>query len=164
MAAQLAQHGSTKAASKGDSAVASLPPGRPRKAPARPFQRGSTPPLARDAEKELDEQGKLYRQWKAWRREKLDALLAGPHGREVKGLVRLMDTMTLSSAAALVQLIERAVWIKAMSPAERADLLGAIGQRITRLRERNGLTPFDDPMPGQPDGAFHRIKALLDVR
>lgn len=119
---------------------------------------------SRDVEKELDDQNKLFRQWKAWRREKLDALIAGPHGREIKGLIRFLDTMTLSSAPALLKLIENAHWARSMSPGERADLLGAIGNRITRTRERAGLTPFDDAMPGEPETAFHRIKTMLEVR
>ena len=29
------------------------------------------------------------------------------------------------------------------------------------MRERNGMPPIDDPLPGQPDNVFRRIKQIL---
>ena len=116
------------------------------------------------AEKELAEDEILTRQWRRWRREKLDALLAGRHGADIKGLIRFMDTMTLSSAPALLTLIERAAWIRNLSEDERHDLLTVIGSRITRLRIKAGLPPFDDGLPGDPPKAFEQIKDAFGVR
>lgn len=116
------------------------------------------------AEKELEEEDILARQWKRWRREKLDALLAGYHGKEIRGLIRFMDTMTLSSAPGLIKLVERSAWIQELSPDARYDLLRVISNKITRLRTKAGLPAFDDSLPGEPPKAFEQIKELMGVR
>jgi hypothetical protein len=43
----------------------------------------------------------------------------------------------------------------------RFTLLHQINQTIARLRERNGMAAIDDPLPGQPDNVFRRIKQML---
>jgi hypothetical protein len=40
-------------------------------------------------------------------------------------------------------------------------VLHQINRAITRLRERNGMAPIDDPLPGQSDNVFRRIKQML---
>lgn len=114
-----------------------------------------------DKEKDDAFQTWQLKQWRAWRKAKREALLAGPHGKDIRGLVAFMKTMTLSSAPALIRLVEEAAWARSLSKDERADLLSLMSGGITRLRERNGLTPFDDALPGQPESAFHQIQKVL---
>lgn len=120
---------------------------------------------ARQAEQELkDEQvlSKLYRQWK---RKKRDALLAGPHGREVKGIVAFLETMDLSSAPALIRVVSQSRFIETMTKDERHDLFGIIQVGIRRCREKAGLQPYDDEIPfaGEPPKAVTQIKTLMRV-
>lgn len=121
--------------------------------------------LKEAAEKELEEQEALLRQYRAWRAERKQALLDGPHGKDVRGIVQFLRTMTLSSAPGLLKLIERSAWIRTMSASDRADLLNIIGSSIVRLRVRSGLPEFDDEIPfAEPPKAFSQIKQMMDVR
>lgn len=116
------------------------------------------------AEQDLrDEQtlSKLYRRWKVQAR---DALLAGPHGREIRGIVAFLDGMTLSSAPALIRLIERAAWARTMGVDDRFVLLGIVSAGIVRCREKAGLEPYDDEIAWcEPPKAFSQIKTLLEL-
>lgn len=121
--------------------------------------------LKEAAEKELEEQEALLRQYRAWRAQRKQALLDGPHGKDVRGIVQFLRTMTLSSAPGLLKLVERSVWIRTMSASDRADLLNIIGSGIIRCRVRAGLEPFDDEIPfAEPPKAFSQIKQMMDVR
>jgi len=129
--------------------------------PRRPAPRAR---VSVQSEQNLRDEGKLLKQWRRWRRDKLQALLDGPHGREVRELVGFLNRMRLSSAPALIEQIEQADWIHRLSDGDKHDLLGVISTRITRLRLRNGLPPFDDALPGDPPKAFEQIKELIGVR
>jgi hypothetical protein len=43
----------------------------------------------------------------------------------------------------------------------RLTALHQINNAITRLREHSGLTPIDDPLPGQPENAFRIIRKIM---
>ena len=116
------------------------------------------------AEKEVEDEKVLTKAYRRWKRAKRDALLAGPHGREVRGIVSFLDTMSLSSAPALIGTIERAHWVKALSADDRHTLLGIVGAGIARCREKAGLDPYDDGVPGDPPKAFERIKTFMEIR
>lgn len=121
---------------------------------------------AKQAEQDLkDEQtlSKLYRQWKQAKR---DALLSGRHGKEIKWLISFIDKMTLSSAPALIKVVQDGRgWMQELSADDRHTLLGVVGLGIARCREKAGLPTFDDHIPfaGEPEKAFHTIKNLLEV-
>ena len=91
-------------------------------------------------EQDLRDEGKLLKQWRRWRRDKLEALLDGPHGREVREFVGFLNRMRLSSAPALIEQIEQAHWIHRLSESDRYDLLQVINARIVGLR----LPPVGD--------------------
>ena len=114
----------------------------------------------RDQQKELADQAQLMRAWRAWHAEQLDEALAGLHGAMVAELMTLLDRHELNSAAALRACVQRMDW-STVSYDVRLTALHQINQTIIRLRERHGLAPFDDPLPGQPDNVFRRIKHLL---
>src|SRR5262249_1093496 len=58
--------------------------------------------LPRDQQKELADQARLMRAWKAWHAEQLDEALAGLHGAMVAELMTLLDGHELNSAPALL--------------------------------------------------------------
>jgi hypothetical protein len=119
--------------------------------------------LARDQQKKLNDDARLLRAWKHWHREQLDAALASAHGAAIAELMALLDRLTLSSAAALLACMQRIDW-DTVSYDVRFTVLHQINQTIMRLRERNGLAAIDDPLPGQPDNVFRRIKEQLFPR
>jgi hypothetical protein len=116
--------------------------------------------LPHDRQKELVDQARLTRAWKARHREQLEEALAGPHGAQISELMALLDRLELSSAAALLAFIRRSEW-SSVGYDTRLVVLHQINDRITRMRERHGLAPFDDPLPGQPDNVFRIVRAIL---
>ncbi len=116
--------------------------------------------MRRRSEKEqtLQDNAHLLRAWKRWHREQLEQSLCGLH-RDV--LERLMLQLeNLQSARELVGFIEVQDWA-AIDANTRLIALHEINAAITRLRERNGLTPIDDPLPGAPENAFRIIKTIM---
>lgn len=117
-----------------------------------------------EAEKAMDERDlltKLYRQWKAKQKQ---ALLDGPHGKDIKGLLTFLRTMTPSSAPALLALVENAAWLRNADLDTRYQVLSLINRGIANLRKREGLMPFEDALIGEEPTASEIIKNLLEVR
>lgn len=112
-------------------------------------------------EKKQREQQILHRRWKAWHREKAAALLEGPHGKDIRGLQSFIDMMTLSSSAALLKLVGQSTWLRNADAETRAGVLSIIGHGIMKLRERNGLPPFDDALMDEPPTVFQEIRGIL---
>ena len=116
--------------------------------------------MRRRSEKEqtLQDNARLLRAWKRWHREQLKQALCGLH-RDV--LERLMLQLeNLQSARELVGFIEVQDWA-AIDAETRLIALHEINAAITALRERNGLAPIDDPLPGAPENAFRIIKTIM---
>jgi hypothetical protein len=111
-------------------------------------------------DEKLAESQKLSRAYKRWHREQLDAALASAHGATVAELMSLLDRLELNSAATLLACIQRTDW-STISYDIRLTILHQINRTITRLRERNGMAAIDDPLPGQPDNVFRRMKQML---
>jgi hypothetical protein len=112
----------------------------------------------RDEQKQLAENSYLLRAWKRWHREQLEEALIGVHGDV---LVQLMIQLkNLREARGLLNFIEAQNWAS-IDAETRLVALHEISIAITRLRERNGLAPIDDPLPGQPESLFRRIKQTL---
>lgn len=116
------------------------------------------------AEKDLLDEAQLLKLYRRERKKQLQALLDGPFGPDVRGLLSFMRTMTLSSAPGLIALVRKAIWIKALPEDHKYILLRLVSQGIARVREKNGLSPFDDPLPDQPDKAFQTVQKIIGVR
>ena len=68
--------------------------------------------------------------------------------------------MTLNDGVALITHVRMEGWLEADREA-RQDALSLINVRIMHLRERAGLPPIDDPLPGAPNNVFLTIRKLL---
>jgi hypothetical protein len=111
-------------------------------------------------DEKLAETGKLTRAYRQWQREQLAEALAGAHGTVVAELMALLDRLELNSAATLLNAVQRTDWNE-ISYDTRLTVLHQINETIARVRSRNGLSPIDDPLPGEPDSLFRRIKQIL---
>lgn len=132
-----------------------------------PVQRRMAASAARKSAREIaehDEDAVLLKLYGQWKREQRDALLAGPHGDEVKGLLAFLRTMDLDAAPDLMDLICEATWLQDLSRDERHVLFGIISRAVAKCRERAGLSPYDDGVIGEPPKALHRIKDVMEVR
>lgn len=115
------------------------------------------------AEKDLLDEATLLKLYRRERRKQLQALLDGPFGGDVHELLRFMRGMTLDSAPGLITLVREAVWIKALPEDHKYILLRLVSHGIVRVREKNGLAPFDDEIWGDKPKAFSQIKQIIGV-
>jgi hypothetical protein len=111
-------------------------------------------------EKELRDNAHLLAAWRRWHHEQLEETLSGPHGTAIARIMTFLKGMEPQSAPALIALLHEFDW-SLMTANVRLVVLHEINQAITRLRERAGLAPIDDALPGQALNAFLLIREHL---
>jgi hypothetical protein len=109
-------------------------------------QRATAKRRVKAEEKALQERDDLFRLWKQWRREQVEALLSGPHGTKAQELLGFLQAMSLSDAPRLIEFVRDAGWRHADANT-KFEILSLVDTAITVLRERAGLAPFDDGIP-----------------
>jgi hypothetical protein len=129
-------------------------------APRKARMRAAEKRAATAAEKALAERERMADMWRRWRRERVDQLVNGSHGEAARTLVAFLDAMTLADATALIALVEGGPW-RAADADTRFLLLALIDGAIVTLRERAGLAPIDDALPGEPPATFQIIREML---
>jgi hypothetical protein len=115
--------------------------------------------LNSDHDKELENRARQLKRWEQWRQERLDRALAGRHGKALAKLIAWLDRAGAPSDADLIA--QAWSWCHA-DAGTRFLVLRLIDGHIIRRRERAGLPPFDDTLPGKPPSAFLRIRDLLE--
>jgi hypothetical protein len=121
------------------------------------------PSLRRNNDKlarERAARARLLRGWFGWHRDARDAVLAGPHGPMVERLLFILKSLTPQSQPLLLGYIRGIEW-SGIDETTRYVVLHEVGRAIAALRERSGLPPLDDPLPGQPENVFRIIKQHL---
>ena len=100
--------------------------------------------------KALQERRVDLRLWKLWRRERLDALLAGPYAEPAQALLAFFKAMT--GPTALIDFIKAGPW----AGAPRCALRNSRARRRDdhQTPRAHGLVPLDDALPGQTDNLF----------
>jgi hypothetical protein len=111
-------------------------------------------------EKKLADDARLLRAWKKFHREELAAALTGSHGPMIERLMFILKELSLNSAPLLLAYIRGVDW-STVDADTRFICLHEINVAITRMRERNSMDPFDDPLRGQPESVSRLIKAHL---
>ena len=112
-----------------------------------------------EKEKELADREKMLRDWRRWHGEQLKEALAGLHADVMNRLMTQLKN--LRSARELVDFISAQDWT-AIDANTRLIALHEISTAITKLREQMNLTPFDDPLPGQPENAFRMVRKIMN--
>jgi hypothetical protein len=103
--------------------------------------------LKSQREKGLQDDARLLRAWKRWHREERAAALAGPHGPALAELFRMFDNIKHVRPIQLVGLVQSIAWAAIDDPT-RFVVLHEANAAIGKQRERSGLVPFDDGLPG----------------
>jgi hypothetical protein len=101
--------------------------------------------------KKLADDTTLRRAWRQWRRERIEALLAGPYGEPTRALPAFLKTVKRSTE--LIDFIKAGPWREADANV-RFEIVALVDAAIIRHRERLGLPSFDDALPDQPPNAF----------
>jgi len=88
-------------------------------------------------------------------------LLDGPHGEHFARLIKFLDQMDITTAPELIEAVRNSVWLSDTDQATKNEALWLIDSAIMRLRIKEGLSPFDDPLMGEEPNAFLIIRKLL---
>ncbi len=133
----------------------------PRKAQMRAAEKRTARKLA--MEKALDERDAQLKAWRAWRRERVEALLSGLHGQAARELCGFLDGMTLASAGELVEFVRRGPW-RSTDADTRFEILSLIDAAIIMRENIATWPPFDDALPfsDEKPTAFQIIERCCD--
>src|SRR5262252_7551205 len=104
-------------------------------------------------EQELADNARLLRAWKKFHRDERDAALAGPHARTLAELFRMFSNLECVQPAQLIGFIDAIDW-RSIDFKTQLTVLHEINSAITAFREKQGLEPVSDPLPGEPDTPF----------
>lgn len=116
------------------------------------------PMVATPAQKEQWERQQLLKGYnKAMTQRRLD-LINGKYGPEVKGLLQILDSLTETSAPALMSYLAKCQWFLHADYTTRLDVLSVVHTYVIRFRIRAGMSPLDDPLWDEPPNAFLIIR------
>ena len=110
------------------------------------------------AEKELRDNARLLRWWKAWHREQREAVLAGPHGAVLAELFRMVKNLQHVQPAQLIGFARSIDWVT-IDADTKLIVLHEFNTAVTRFRDKRGLEPIDDTVEDEPP--FRTFKAML---
>jgi hypothetical protein len=97
--------------------------------------------------------------WQKWRRERLEALLAGSYGTDTRALLAICKNPA-TSPKELIVAVTAGPWAQADSNT-RFEILSLLDGFIIKRRAQAGHDPFDDALPGEPDTPFLILRALI---
>lgn len=112
------------------------------------------------------EQDRLARNYKLAKKRQFLELCADPlHGEWFRKFVATLNHFDINDAPRMIDYVEvqNRKWISGAAPELRAACLEAIGDRIVAIRQRAGLQPFDDPMPGEAGDVFQTCKKAMGL-
>jgi hypothetical protein len=112
------------------------------------------------AEKEIRDNARLLRAWKKFHREEREAVLVGPHGSVLSELFRMFANLKHVQPAQLIGFISAIDWA-AIDYTTKLTVVHELNNAITAFREKRGLEPIDDNLPGDPETPFRTIKAIV---
>lgn len=84
--------------------------------------------------------------------------------KKIVELLTFLDEATAADSALIIQTI-KGEWLRAFSKDIRYRVLSRLSKNIVRVREKEGLHPFDDPLPvnmgGSNKSLFFKAKSIL---
>lgn len=110
------------------------------------------------------ERAELSRLYRAEKKREREALFVDPiHGDNFRRFVATLNHFGPDHAERLVDYVRSQceLWIAYASEDMHAAVISAIAERIVQIRERAGLAPFDDSLPGEPDDVWQICKKVL---
>lgn len=116
-----------------------------------------------EQDKKIADQSKQLRNYHRWKRNQAETILRGEHGEQWQALTKIVRSMTLPETVYLPEYIGRQSWLLDAERAVREIALTMIDSAIIRLRIRDGRSPMDDALPGQPPTVFEQIRDLLKL-
>ena len=120
------------------------------------------PMVLRGAEKQIAEDNAQFRRYRRAKAAEYRAALAGPNGELVKELHDALKKLTIDQTEILLNAVELYDWSD-VSLGSRYTIISMIDDAIVRLREQNGLAPFDDSIFDEDPTVFEICKTKLRI-
>jgi len=98
--------------------------------------------------------------WKKFHCDEREGVLAGPHGAVLDELLRMFANLKHVQPAQLIGFARSIDW-SAIDYNTKLVVVHELNTVITAIREKHGLVPIDDPLPGQPESPFRTIRAIV---
>jgi len=136
------------------------PPARPRSHIAQSEK--DAPMVPRGAAKALQEDAAQLRRYRAFWKQEMKRVLAGPHGDEVWTVMHTLEKLSPQSVDPLLKAMDDVDWFRNANDHTRFVLLGLIDDAIIRMRIRYALAPFDDSLPGEEPTVFEICRTELN--
>jgi hypothetical protein len=118
------------------------------------------PRRSKARDRKLDDDARLLRAWRQWHREQLEEALAGPGGSVLSELFRMFENLKHVRPAQLIGFARSINW-SVINYDTKLVVLHELNMAIAAIREKNGLAPIDDNLPGEPDTPFRIIRAIV---
>ena len=109
-------------------------------------------------ERAKQQQWAAYQKWQTVHKKEL---LEGPDGEHFAKLIKFLDQLTIDSAPDLIEAVKDLVWLSDANHKTKLEALRLIDHTIIKLREKEGLPIFDDPLMGEEPNAFMKIRKIL---
>lgn len=127
----------------------SRPSRRPQRGPKVVSSEADAPMVPTPMEKQQRERSAQMSRYRKTKREEHQQMLTGEHGDAYYRMLKIMGRFP-DSAVELIEHLQKG-WVSKLSAQQRLVVLSMIDRRIVLMRERDGRTPWDDPMPGMPN-------------
>jgi len=111
----------------------------------------------------LADDARLLRLWKRFHRKEREAVLAGPHGAVLHELLRMFENLKHVQPTQLIGFVHSIDW-SAIDYQTKLTVIHELNQAITGIREKHGLVPIDDGLPGEPETPFRTIRTIVLTR
>lgn len=111
--------------------------------------------------KALNERDMLMRLWRKWRKDVYNEALDGPYQEALQELVDFLNQMNLKNEAPLLKLIHSGNWHEAHKDI-RFLVTILVDAKITALREKQELPPFDDGLIDEPLTLFQKVRHMIE--
>jgi hypothetical protein len=113
-----------------------------------------------EQERERANNARLLRAWKKFHRDEREEAFAGPHGATLAELFRMFKNLELMQPTQLIGYVQSIDWA-AIDYTTKLVVVHEADSAITALREKHGLDPINDNLPGDPDTPFRTIKTIV---
>lgn len=115
------------------------------------------------AEKALADRDRQWRRYCAAKRQQFAELYADPAwGERLRKFGATLNHFGIEDGDRMVDyVLKSAIWLHQAPPEIGVAALELVGLHVVRIRQKAGLAPFDDPLPGEEDDTFRLCKKAL---
>jgi len=115
-------------------------------------------------EQAIEDRDRLYRRYRASKKAEYEQLFTIPtHGPLLRKFNATLGHFGIKDGDRMIAFwrAECRKWVRDAPEDIKLAALQMIGHRIMRIRQRAGLAPFDDPLPGEEDDIWQKCRVEL---